>query len=437
MSGNSGYVSLQPFKTKFQLAEGTRLTGMDPSMAGKKIEMNWNEAMLAQAQGFGEMDIGWRPHHTRPHLKGRKAPQSEPVGDGAALAAQRVSERIRKDKAYQGQVLGRNEAGLSASTNVKEKRKSGEGVRSNGAAIGTRAQSSSAGGQENKIQPAKDPGREPITRLLDEGKARDSEGLCYLGGKINSVPTSQSSTAIARKAVDAQRDRQGAGEPAPTDASGKKEAKKSLADLDNDPEAARWQAMKDTNDAIGGLVRARRLFLQRSRGIQHKSKESLIKIGPDVLYIGEVVKGVPHGSGCLILSNAQHVGAFQNGRAHGPGVYLTDGAACEGSWNQNKRVGAFNLVDGKGVTWTEKYNEEGGKIARKSMKESSEGDQVTVPQQCTKCPTRFHSIFNHRFACRSHAANLLRDPAEKEEPVWTCCGARGENAVGCDFGYHE
>lgn len=96
MAANEGIVCQNPYETKFQLKEGMRLEGMDPSMAGKLVEMTWNEAMLAQAQGFGTVDIGYRPHLNRPHLLGKKAPECEAVEDGAEQARQRLIEHSRK-----------------------------------------------------------------------------------------------------------------------------------------------------------------------------------------------------------------------------------------------------------------------------------------------------------------------------------------------------
>lgn len=38
--------------------------------------MTWNQAMLAEAQGWGHMEIGRRPHHARPHLLGAVRPEA-------------------------------------------------------------------------------------------------------------------------------------------------------------------------------------------------------------------------------------------------------------------------------------------------------------------------------------------------------------------------
>lgn len=209
---------------------------------------------------------------------------------------------------------------------------------------------------------------------------------------------------------------------------------------ENVDEGDKWQEMRDTNDAINGLLRARKVFKQRCQGVQYKSKDSLLKIGA-ALYIGEVSKGMPNGSGCLLLPDgAQHIGQFVHGKASGAGVYLTNGTAMEGVWDQSKRQGVFHVVDQKGKTWVEKYDKEGKKCARKAASTADVSDDTlskTMPAQCGKCPMRYHAAFNHRFGCRRHVANLLKDPEGGEEPIWTCCGARGEDVPGCDFGFHE
>ncbi|CAL1128498.1 unnamed protein product, partial [Cladocopium goreaui] len=48
--------------------------GTSSCQAGARVTMSWNQAMLAQAQGWGHMEIGRRPHHARPHLLGTRPP---------------------------------------------------------------------------------------------------------------------------------------------------------------------------------------------------------------------------------------------------------------------------------------------------------------------------------------------------------------------------
>merc|ERR1719215_616056 len=64
--------------------------------------MNWNEAMLAQAQGWGEMQIGRRPHHQRPHLlQGGSPPASELMPDDGLSPQERARRRVA-DRAAEG-----------------------------------------------------------------------------------------------------------------------------------------------------------------------------------------------------------------------------------------------------------------------------------------------------------------------------------------------
>merc|ERR1712232_1325587 len=73
---------------------GVRQLGMPRQYAGATVEMGWNEAMMAQAQGWGEMQTGSRPHHARPHLKeGGRAPELDP-SDGLS-PQQRASLRVK------------------------------------------------------------------------------------------------------------------------------------------------------------------------------------------------------------------------------------------------------------------------------------------------------------------------------------------------------
>ena len=51
----------------------------------------------------------------------------------------------------------------------------------------------------------------------------------------------------------------------------------------------------------------------------------------------------------------------------------------------NMRVGAFEVVDSKGVHWLEKYNDEGKKTARKKVTmcmEASEGARGSLSSVC-------------------------------------------------------
>lgn len=90
-----------------------------------------------------------------------------------------------------------------------------------------------------------------------------------------------------------------------------------------------------------------------------------------IIYVGQTnAKNQPHGHGYMYVTSGDvHEGAFENGRAHGPGIVVgTNGSEMTGTWDQNKRVGAFRVAAKDGVFWSEKYNPEGKKIARKKEK---------------------------------------------------------------------
>ena len=134
-----------------------------------------------------------------------------------------------------------------------------------------------------------------------------------------------------------------------------------------------------------------------------------------------------------------------NGRAHGPGVLLLgNGTVLEGSWVENKRVGAFQSIDAKGQIWKERYNEAGAKVARKKAPPAGEEGADDAPQltsaarKCTRCSLLFHTAFNHLYACRKHVANFIPNRNDDDGPsgIWSCCGSQDEQDPGCDFSMH-
>ena len=61
-----------------------------------------------------------------------------------------------------------------------------------------------------------------------------------------------------------------------------------------------------------------------------------------------------------------HHGLFEAGRACGAGVlYEAVGAVMQGSWLDNRRVGAFRTIDPKGGLWDDAYDDEGKRTSRK------------------------------------------------------------------------
>lgn len=74
MVENGGFIPLGAQKTKFKFKDGVHPLGTSSRQAGARVTMSWNQAMLAQAQGWGHMEIGRRPHDARPHLLGTRPP---------------------------------------------------------------------------------------------------------------------------------------------------------------------------------------------------------------------------------------------------------------------------------------------------------------------------------------------------------------------------
>ena len=52
-----------------------------------------------------------------------------------------------------------------------------------------------------------------------------------------------------------------------------------------------------------------------------------------------------------------------------------------GNWFQNKRKGLFHIIDGEGVLWTEKYDDEGKRAFRKKVGSDKAG--INLSAACT------------------------------------------------------
>jgi hypothetical protein len=91
-----------------------------------------------------------------------------------------------------------------------------------------------------------------------------------------------------------------------------------------------------------------------------------IRIGDGVLFIGDIREGQPHGVGELILKDGSvHHGTFDRGRAEGLGIlYMANGSVFRGNWAQNKRTGAFEVIDPNGGRWHDLYDEDGKRVRR-------------------------------------------------------------------------
>lgn len=94
MVENDGFIPLQPQRTKFKFKEGVHQLGTSRSEAGASVSMGWNQAILAQAQGWGEVTLGLRPHHRRPHLQERQPPKQELLPGDGLTATQRAKFRL-------------------------------------------------------------------------------------------------------------------------------------------------------------------------------------------------------------------------------------------------------------------------------------------------------------------------------------------------------
>lgn len=63
-----------------------------------------------------------------------------------------------------------------------------------------------------------------------------------------------------------------------------------------------------------------------------------------------------------------HECEFRNGRAHGKGTYVTaKGSELRGTWDMNKRIGTFQLLDSAGHQHVETYGNDGKMISRQKV----------------------------------------------------------------------
>ena len=107
---------------------------------------------------------------------------------------------------------------------------------------------------------------------------------------------------------------------------------------------------------------------QRPQTLWRQEGNSLLRIG-DVLFIGQVLSGQPHGSGDMIFRDGSvHHGMFVTGRADGLGVlYSANGAIFKGLFEKNRRIGTFEVVDPKGTRWIDEYDNEGKRMRRTTL----------------------------------------------------------------------
>ena len=153
-----------------------------------------------------------------------------------------------------------------------------------------------------------------------------------------------------------------------------------------------------------------------------KNQQSLLKLGPDVLWVGEVAGGRPHGIGDLILgNNSVHHGSFVDGRASGPGCYFdAAGTVTTGEWLDNKRVGAFVTIDPKGGEWADTYDAESGKRVARKKRAPPPADAAGV-SVCIHCKVKFHP--SHNSCCRQHKGQWMQADGDGGG-MWLCCGSK-------------
>ena len=153
------------------------------------------------------------------------------------------------------------------------------------------------------------------------------------------------------------------------------------------------------------------------KGETYIKDDKILRMKDGSIYVGQTdYSKRPHGHGHLMLADgSQHIGYFEEGRAMGAGLaQLRNGTCAEGEWRDNRRYGRFQVVDANGVNWTEKYDVEGKKVARKKVKRSVpnpeyvEGGQapvtIEVPedpgkpaQECWTCQGLFHDKYNNDY----------------------------------------
>jgi len=183
---------------------------------------------------------------------------------------------------------------------------------------------------------------------------------------------------------------------------------------------------------------------------QHK-----LKMPGDMLYLGSAAhrdgdgKGnlVPHGDGRLFFADGScHDGRFDYGRAHGQGRFFggaaaQEGCVWEGVWNQNRRTGAYEVWDSKGVLWLERYDDTGKKVARKKAPAAGseagavlqEAKQPLPAVPCNRCGKRFQVRWGSVQWCRYHEGGVWQE----EKSAWSCCGAVAKDSPGCEVLAHQ
>ena len=92
-------------------------------------------------------------------------------------------------------------------------------------------------------------------------------------------------------------------------------------------------------------------------------------------------------------------------------LYEAVGAVMQGSWLENRRVGAFRTVDPKGNCWDDAYDDEGKRISRKKAAPpvappaAAAAAVKRAALACRHCGVKFHAAHNYR--CRQHSGTWV------------------------------
>eukprot|EP00928_Gymnodinium_smaydae_P030387 TRINITY_DN22624_c0_g1_i1.p1 TRINITY_DN22624_c0_g1~~TRINITY_DN22624_c0_g1_i1.p1 ORF type:complete len:476 (-),score=102.33 TRINITY_DN22624_c0_g1_i1:98-1525(-) len=468
MAANGGFIPLESFKTKFKFNEGTRQLGMPRHSAGATVQMGWNEAVMAQAQGWGEVQLGRRPHHARPHLAaGGSAPAAELRPDDGLSSQQRASLRVAAHIAATSSTAspssgleGRSGSaspapptGTSASWMQAARRRSlGASTRLSGAGRCPLASGAAAGLAEAAAG--------PMRRATVGGAGAEVERL--LRGDLAHVPLRCTPRAYVPADVAADDDNEGEWWNGGIGASAGPCSRRTSVASVLAPEtlgaaSGCGSAVEEASRLKGawGNLRAR---LLRSLPPGAGGAGTTLDIGNGVLYAGPVdAQQRPNGDGVLFFADgAHHVGGFVHGRADGSGFYfLPRGIALKGSWSQNRRVGDFLVLGAQGEFWKERYSDAGELIGERTSLAPSKLDAPLVsdfgasdadaPQHlfdaattCAVCGQRYHLPFAHSTECRRHAGDWIPEADFLDEVgSWSCCHAASKKALGCELGFHK
>lgn len=399
MSGNGGFITLEPFQTKFKFHEGTRQLGMARSQAGATVSMSYNEAMMAQAQGWGEVQLGRRPHDARPHLKGTSAPVEEmQPADGLSpqeRARLRVSSRV---------------SGAGADETTPSHSSHGATFASGGSSAAAAAVPPSAA-----LAP----------------KQRDAQEL-QLRGSLASTPLCVA-PSVAPSATPSLK-------PPATRSEG------TAAVLPVALPRGRVPFKLGEGTLYVGPVDASK----RPRG------EGALLLSDGAQHVGCFCEGRAEGAGCYLTSKGLAlIGVWQRNKKEGNFVAIgANGQVWLETYRDGQRTSREKAAASIDTMPSEqsaprKTNEAVSPTAPIPITEvaalaegtNSVACSVTVEpaHRCDACGQLFHAKFDHPYACRRHPAAWRGDGAQGAagtQGSWACCRARVRSDPGCELSAH-